>query len=69
MVSKLNTTVLVPYPSDPTFVGRSSILEKLRKQLGHGQDRPRGTAHSRAALFGLGGIGYAKINPCTHSNY
>ncbi|CAI4216051.1 unnamed protein product [Parascedosporium putredinis] len=51
---------LVPYPQNQDFVGRAEILEQLRSQLGHGQERPSGKWHLRAALHGLGGIGYKR---------
>jgi hypothetical protein len=69
MVSKLKITVLVPYPRNQAFVRRSGIAAKLRKQFGHGQDCPRETSHSRAALWGLGGTGYAKINLSRFNDY
>jgi len=55
----LNTTVIVPYTSNPGFVGRENILEELKKHFGYGEHERR-TSQARAALFGLGGIGYTK---------
>ena len=55
----LNTTVIVPYTSNPGFVGRSDILEKLKKHFDYGQHERR-ISQARAALFGLSGIGYTK---------
>lgn len=56
---RLETIVLVPYTSNPGFVGRVDILEKLKTRLDP-MLRPDGaTIQARAALFGLGGIGYA----------
>ncbi|KAK3307268.1 uncharacterized protein B0T15DRAFT_414325, partial [Chaetomium strumarium] len=52
---------LVPYTSNPDFVGRSEILEELKSQLGHGQLSPAGTPQRRACLHGLGGIGKTQI--------
>ncbi|KAK0722523.1 hypothetical protein B0T26DRAFT_851375 [Lasiosphaeria miniovina] len=43
--------VLVPYPKNDMFTGRSSILKKLQRQLFNS------ASQSRIALFGLGGIG------------
>jgi hypothetical protein len=54
-------TVLVPYTRNAEFVGRSSILEKLKEHLGPRSHQKAMTAQPRAALFGLGGIGYAKF--------
>ncbi|KAH6971524.1 hypothetical protein BKA56DRAFT_557396 [Ilyonectria sp. MPI-CAGE-AT-0026] len=44
---------LVPFPKNNSFIGRDAILEKLQQQLG--------PLYSRAALFGLGGIGKTQI--------
>lgn len=56
---KLETIVLVPYTSNPGFVGRVDILEKLKTRLGPMHQPNGATVQARAALFGLGGIGYA----------
>lgn len=48
---------LIPYTSNPDFVGRSDILESLKDQLGHSESIPRNKAHLRASLCGLGGVG------------
>ncbi|MCJ1265678.1 hypothetical protein MMC22_005558 [Lobaria immixta] len=54
-------TFLVPRTSNPGFVGRVNILEKLKARLGP-MLRPNGaTFQARAALFGLGGIGKTQI--------
>jgi len=58
--TSLKITVLVPYTSNPGFVDRSDILEKLKKYLGRSLQPNGGTSQARAALFGLGGIGYAR---------
>lgn len=47
---------IVPYPSNPDFVGRSKILEELKDSLGHKQGTS-GTSQPRVSLFGLGGVG------------
>ncbi|KAK3489478.1 uncharacterized protein B0T23DRAFT_398002 [Neurospora hispaniola] len=47
----------VPYRSDPHHVDRPKIMEWLRKRL----CPPPTSRHSRAALFGLGGIGKSKL--------
>lgn len=59
--------VLVPYTSNPDFVGRSSILDQLKDVLGHGLAQAIGTSHPRASLYGLGGVGYAivTVRSCT----
>jgi hypothetical protein len=62
--SKLKATVIVPYLSNPDFVGRSEILDELKHYFGLGQQQEGATPQARAALFGLGGIGYAKLNIC-----
>ncbi|KAL2019581.1 hypothetical protein VTK56DRAFT_9478 [Thermocarpiscus australiensis] len=46
---------LVPYAENKGFIGRKSILEKLRQQLWEHRSR------SRLALFGLGGVGKTQI--------
>lgn len=48
--------VIVPYTSNPGFVGRSEILEQLKIHLGHSQ-RHGGTAQLKVSLYGLGGVG------------
>lgn len=44
--------VIVPFPRNEGFVGRTSILAKLQDQPLHS------TFQTRVSLFGLGGIGY-----------
>lgn len=58
LARQLTKIVIVPYPSNPDFVGRSDIVETLKSQLKYGPQLGGGTSQSRAALFGLGGIGY-----------
>ena len=50
--------VVVPYASNADFVGRSSIMEKLKEMLSPSHCRKKTTHHVRVALHGLGGIGY-----------
>ncbi|KAJ3461974.1 hypothetical protein MRS44_010527 [Fusarium solani] len=52
---------LIPYTSNPDFVGRSDILESLKDQLGHSESMPRNKAHLRASLCGLGGVGKTQV--------
>ncbi|KAK0619529.1 hypothetical protein B0T14DRAFT_479768 [Immersiella caudata] len=52
---------LVPYSSNPEFVGRSGILDQLKNRLGHLLARPDGGSHSRVSLYGLGGVGKTQI--------
>lgn len=52
---------LVPYNPNPDFVGRSSILQTLKQQLGLGQPRGLAELRTRVALYGLGGIGKTQI--------
>ncbi|KAJ4418128.1 hypothetical protein N0V85_001558 [Neurospora sp. IMI 360204] len=47
----------VPYRSDPHHIDRPKLMEWLRERLGP----PPTSTHSRAALFGLGGIGKSKL--------
>ena len=56
-------TVIVPFTSNPGFVGRSDTLEKLQTRFSFGE-RERTTSQTRVALFGLGGIGYIRLNIC-----
>ncbi|KAL9079362.1 MAG: hypothetical protein Q9157_001749 [Trypethelium eluteriae] len=51
-------TVMVPYTSNPRFVGRAEILEKLQNYLVHRNQPELQTSQARAALFGLGDIGF-----------
>jgi len=53
----LKETVIVPYTDNPQFIGRSEILEQLKRQLGHQKPRNNNHSHFRIALYGLGGIG------------
>lgn len=46
-------TVMIPYPRNQEFVNRKPAIEKLRARL-----LPIGKAHSRVAIFGLGGVGF-----------
>lgn len=53
----LTAIVVVPYVKNEVFVGRASVLQFLKSQLGFGSDdgtKPRQTV----ALHGLGGVGY-----------
>ena len=43
---------MIPYVRNPGFVGREHILDQLAKRI-----MPLGKAHSRVALYGLGGVG------------
>lgn len=43
---------MIPYPRNQAFVNRRSAIEKLRARL-----LGIGKAHSRVAIFGLGGVG------------
>ncbi|KAK3342331.1 P-loop containing nucleoside triphosphate hydrolase protein [Neurospora tetraspora] len=47
----------VPYRSDPHHIDRPKIMKWLRERLGP----PSNSTHSRAALFGLSGIGKSKL--------
>lgn len=51
---------LVPYTSNPGFVGRLEILNELKDQLGHTQQKSS-TSQARASLHGLGGTGKTQI--------
>jgi hypothetical protein len=55
--------VVVPYASNADFVGRSSIMEKLKEMLSPNHGRPKTTHQVRVALHGLGGIGYVLRSP------
>jgi hypothetical protein len=57
---KLYMTVLVPYTSNPGFVGRLDILDKVKNALRPSLQHKQSTSQARVALFGLGGIGYAR---------
>ncbi|KAH7304614.1 kinesin light chain [Stachybotrys elegans] len=60
-ITALDTTkFVVPYPSNPNFVGRLDILRLLKDKLGHGQPT-HGTSYQRVSLFGLGGVGKTQI--------
>ncbi|KAK3984461.1 kinesin light chain [Cladorrhinum sp. PSN332] len=54
---------IVPYTSNPTFVGRSEILDHLKQRLGHSRNEtePNNAWQPRASLYGLGGIGKTQI--------
>jgi hypothetical protein len=56
---KLQIIVLVPYMCNPGFVGRSDILEKVMHALRPSLQQKQSNFQARAALFGIGGIGYA----------
>ncbi|KAB5515378.1 hypothetical protein GE09DRAFT_1231411 [Coniochaeta sp. 2T2.1] len=59
--SENSSRFLVPYTSNPDFVGRSGILGQLKDQLGHGLAQPTGTSQLRRSLYGLGGVGKTQI--------
>ncbi|KAK2016325.1 hypothetical protein LZ32DRAFT_645162 [Colletotrichum eremochloae] len=53
---------LVPYNQNLDFIGRSGILDRIRKLFGHGQSQQHAArSRSRVALHGLGGIGKTQI--------
>ncbi|KAF2475988.1 uncharacterized protein BDR25DRAFT_278738 [Lindgomyces ingoldianus] len=52
---------LVPYMSNPGFVGRSDILKKVENAFRPSLQQKQSTSQARAALFGLGGIGKTQI--------
>ena len=54
----LTRIVLVPYTSNPDFVGRSGIVDQLKNQLGHLHVRSAGGPQPKISLYGLGGVGY-----------
>uniref|UniRef100_A0A8H7NHE4 ORC1/DEAH AAA+ ATPase domain-containing protein n=1 Tax=Bionectria ochroleuca TaxID=29856 RepID=A0A8H7NHE4_BIOOC len=58
---RIQARILVPYNQNPDFVGRSSILQILKQQLGLGQPRGSVEPRTRVALYGLGGIGKTQI--------
>ncbi|GKZ29449.1 hypothetical protein AbraIFM66950_004857 [Aspergillus brasiliensis] len=47
-----NRTVMVPFTRNPGFVGREHTLSQVMERI-----MPLGKAHSRVALYGLGGVG------------
>ncbi|KAK3332561.1 hypothetical protein B0T19DRAFT_415984 [Cercophora scortea] len=55
--------VLVPYPGNPDFVGRTDILDRLKDHLGHLQSETatKIKRQSRVAVYGLGGVGKTQI--------
>ncbi|KAB5511470.1 hypothetical protein GE09DRAFT_1270301, partial [Coniochaeta sp. 2T2.1] len=59
--SESSSRFLVPYTSNPDFVGRTGILGQLKDQLGHGLARAIGISQRRASLYGLGGVGKTQI--------
>jgi len=53
-------SVMCPYSRNTKFVGREHILEGIRQQLPHeGVIEGQQTART-VAIYGLGGVGYAK---------
>ncbi|KAI9150668.1 Agmatine deiminase [Paramyrothecium foliicola] len=52
-------TFIVPYSCNPDFVGRLEVLEKLKVQLGHCNEKEN--SYLRTSLFGLGGVGKTQI--------
>ncbi|KAB5581194.1 P-loop containing nucleoside triphosphate hydrolase protein [Coniochaeta sp. 2T2.1] len=59
--SGTSSCFLVPYTSNPDFVGRSEILGQLKDQLGHGLAQATGTSQPKRSLYGLGGVGKTQI--------
>ncbi|KAI9155124.1 Kinesin light chain [Paramyrothecium foliicola] len=60
IAERLPSKFIVPYPSNPGFVGRSDILQQLEDKLGHTQQANE-TSSPRVPLFGLGGVGKTQI--------
>ncbi|KAK4163360.1 hypothetical protein QBC43DRAFT_213359 [Cladorrhinum sp. PSN259] len=63
VADRLLCSVIVPYASNPDFIGRSEILERLKAQLGHTkrEEASERTSQGGAGLYGLGGIGKTQI--------
>ncbi|KXX75211.1 Kinesin light chain [Madurella mycetomatis] len=59
--SRSPTQFLVPYTTNPDFVGRFGILDLLKDQLGYGPSQADGRSQCRATLYGLGGVGKTQI--------
>ncbi|KAH8734057.1 hypothetical protein BGZ61DRAFT_504150 [Ilyonectria robusta] len=51
---------IVPYTSNPDFVGRAEILNKLKDRFGDTQ-QTGATSQARVSLYGLGGVGKTQI--------
>lgn len=49
--------VMIPYSRNQEFVNRRPIIEKLKSRL-----QSIGKAHSRLAIFGLGGVGFVFLS-------
>uniref|UniRef100_A0A8H7NHF5 DUF7779 domain-containing protein n=1 Tax=Bionectria ochroleuca TaxID=29856 RepID=A0A8H7NHF5_BIOOC len=58
--NEVSTKYLIPYTSNPDFVRRSGILNRLKDQLGHTKENT-GTSQARVSLYGLGGTGKTQI--------
>ncbi|KAF2798736.1 hypothetical protein K505DRAFT_405002 [Melanomma pulvis-pyrius CBS 109.77] len=61
VVNQQDPQYVVPYASNPDFVGRFSIMQRLSDIFGPNHDLKRTTNHVRVALHGLGGIGKTQI--------
>ncbi|KAK3990428.1 kinesin light chain [Cladorrhinum sp. PSN332] len=63
VVANRPSLVIVPYTSNPGFVGRAEILNRLKEELGHTELETvsKRTSQARAGLYGLGGIGKTQI--------
>ena len=48
---------MVPYTSNPDFVGREATLSKLKHRLGPSHGSNQMHVQTRAVLYGLGGVG------------
>ena len=49
---------MIPYSKNDVFIGRSTNLKQLHAWLGDPCENQRQGIHKRAALHGLGGVGY-----------
>lgn len=56
-----SVSVVVPYLSNPDFVKRPELFERLKTALGYGSSPTDSTSQSRVSLFGLGGVGKTHI--------
>ncbi|KAJ4256056.1 hypothetical protein NW762_009130 [Fusarium torreyae] len=59
--TRTDTMFIVPYPENPTFIGRHEAIEAIKRQFGLPKPHQNSKPRTRVAIYGLGGIGKTQV--------